>query len=326
MPVLLAAAAMVTWYLAVRAAADATRDPAAGVLVGGGLPALAGVAWAAAVGLPQAAVALALGVAVASACLVLGLVVSARPANGPVRDDPARVGSAALLPAALAYLLIGFAGRLTLGHAVLLLAGAGVAAWLVRSEAPPMAEESEPRPQSNRLVTVLQLALAAVLSVAGAGFVWAATGRAGRLYGSEVDATFATILAAPLIALPLIGVGVTAAGDGRGPETQRGLILLAASMLTVAVPLAVLITFGRGIYETASSAESLRAGAAAIWADPPSAPAPLRLLRIDAVVLCVVGLLLLPAAAGRWRPGVPEGVGLLALYVAYLILSVVAAR
>ena len=324
-PVLLATAAFVAWYVAVRAAGNVARDPAARLLVGGAVPALAGCAWAAAAGRPEAALALATGVAVASVALVLGLVATSKAVGRPVLPDPQHAGLAALLPVAVTLLLIGFSGAFTVLHALLLLAEAVLVGWVLRSTTPPVAAVAGESPRAGRTVAAIQMTLAAVLAVAGAGFIWSATGAAGRLYGSEVDGRFATAFVAPLLALPLIGMSVSAASDGRGPATQRGLVLLAVAMVTVAVPLVVLITFGRDVSATLA-ANGLEAGLKSLWQTPPVTPMPVRLWRIDSVVLCIVGILLLPPAAGRFRLGVAEGVGLLLLYVAYLILSVAAAR
>ena len=327
LPILLAAAALMAWYVAVRAAGDVTRDPAYKVLLGGSVPALAGCCWAAAVGKPDAGLALACGVAVASVALTLGLVANVRPVDRPLVADPQRAGLAALLPVAVTLLLAGFSGAFSPLHAGLLLAEAALIGWFIRGERPPVAEVADDAKtrRRNSGVVSFQLVLAVALAVAGAGFAWSAPDAAGRLYGSEVDATFATGFLAPLLVLPLINLGVAAAGHGKGPATQRGLVLLAVAMVTVAVPLVVLITFGRDVAALVT-ADGWRKAVGQVWTNPPATFVPIRLWRIDATVLCVVGLLLLPPAAGRFRLGILEGIGLLVLYVAYLILSVAAAR
>jgi len=47
---------------------------------------------------------------------------------------------------------------------------------------------------------------------------------------------------------------------------------------------------------------------------------PLIVWRVDSVMLILLGLMLVPISLGRWLPGKLEGVTLILLYAAYMIL------
>ncbi len=325
--VLLLGAAL-SWYIAAHAAAAALPKRASAFILGGGLPALAGVVWFALTGRTEAALALALGTAVASSTLVLGLVANAEPTEGRrVLDDPGRRLKAMLLPVAVTFLVAGFAGALSLLHGILLLAEGGIIAWLglaSRRAVPtatvaggPVAEK--PEPGGSWWLRGPVIVLAAILGTAGAGLAAGAASAASRRQGMELDAAFATLLVAAILALPLIGIGTRFSIFGQGLVAQRGLALLAVYMVCLAIPVATFIDIGR------QASDRLAEGGAwlSLLRDPPSVPLPQRLWRADSIVLCLAGLLLLPPAAGRYRLGKLEGVGLIVLYLAFLFLTLV---
>ncbi|MEL7238063.1 MAG: hypothetical protein AAGK78_04310, partial [Planctomycetota bacterium] len=96
-----------------------------------------------------------------------------------------------------------------------------------------------------------------------------------------------------------------------------------ASVLTIAIalPVTVLAALGRQVVLA-----YLEGGATAIALLEVSVPAGVRLWRLDGLVLAVVGVLLLPVAAGRWRLSGFEGIGLLLLYAGYLVATTIVAR
>jgi hypothetical protein len=123
------------------------------------------------------------------------------------------------------------------------------------------------------------------------------------------------MLVAWVLALPLIGVGTRLAAGGLGPIAQRGLVLLAVYLICLAVPSVVFLDVTQ---------QAFARGAAGWWvvlASPPSVAMPLRLWRGDTVMLSLAGLLILPAALGRWRLGKLEGGALIGLYVVYVALA-----
>lgn len=358
---LLCVAAAVAWYIASYAAADAARSASGsitlGIVVGGALPVTIAAVAAALGGMTLAALSLAVGAAVAAVTLVFGLVSTTRTVKGKPEDWQGTGGKsrgmaaggrpvdlAMLLPVAVTLLLAGFAGYISGYQALLFLAEGAIVAWMLtrgRAEAggEGVVEEAKARPaRAPTWAAGVQLVMAAVLSAAATGLAFAATEAAGGFFGQRVDALFASVLFAAVLLLPLIGIGTVAAADGNRLAVQRGLVMLAAILLTTCLPAVVLIA---GVQEAramvseeaasvAMSAASGDVGGAPVWRQlierPPGMALPLRIWRVDAVLLCVVGLLFLPAAAGRFRMGRIEGVGLIMAYAIYLVLSVLMSR
>lgn len=326
--------AAATWYIAVSAAAAVFRNSASALVVAGGLPAIAGALWFAATGRPGAALSLSLATAMAAGTLVSGIVASSEPVDGRrAVDDPGRRLNATLLPVAAILLVAGFGGELNLLHALLLVLAGVVVAWLglaTRREVPTAgvvhtgsgSPGAQPVPARNPPWAMpLQLALAALLAALGAGLAVGSVAAANRHKGMELELEYA-ILISGILALPLIGVGMRFGNAGQAAVAQRGLTLLAVAMICLAVPLVVVCDVTR------QAAIALRADVPlrALLSDPPAVVMPMRLWRIDSVMLCLSGLLLLPPAAGRWRMGKLEALALILLYVLYLFLALVARR
>ena len=320
--VLLVLATAVSWYVAVTAAAGVFRSRASSLIVAGGLPALAGAIWFTVIGRTGAALALLLGTAMATATLVAGIVTNADPVAGRrVMDDPGQRLQVVLLPVAVILLVAGFSGRLTILHACVLLTAGAIVGWLgygLRQEVPTAnlaaASGDESPAQDRPWIPWVQLALAAGLSIVGAGLAAGAAEAAGRRRGELLDFELA-MLVAWVLALPLIGLGTKLAAAGNGPVAQRGLVLLAAYLICLAVPAVIFLDV---------ALQAIARGGAGWWnvlASPPSVVMPLRLWRGDSVMLCVAGLLILPAALGRWRMGRLEGGALIGLYVVYVALA-----
>ena len=100
-----------------------------------------------------------------------------------------------------------------------------------------------------------------------------------------------------------------------GPIAQRGLVLLAVYLICLAVPAVVFLDVAQ---------QAFARGGAGWWvvlASRPSVAMPLRLWRGDMVMLSLAGLLILPAALGRWRLGKLEGGALIGLYIVYVALA-----
>src|SRR5436190_11551256 len=122
-------------------------------------------------------------------------------------------------------------------------------------------------------------------------------------------------------------VGTGSARAHRGDEA--GVISSSAAMvlLNLGALLPLIIVFS---YAQPHLREALRhlPRLQDISIEPKSGPIffPPGVWRDDSVVLVVLGMFLLPLSLGRWRPGRFEGVGLVVGYVAYLLMSVLAAR
>ena len=306
--------AVVAMYLAVRAAADTTgHRPALALALGAALPALAGGGAAVAAGEASAGLSFVMAVAVACVTLVLGLGLTTPPdADAPAAPRDRTNGrihaGAGLLPGALVALVAGFAGAITPVTAVVTLAAGAALATLVW----PSREAAVPT--SPRWARGLQMLLAAGLAVAA--WAWAQSGTAAlsaRL-GWDLGVAAPTLLLGPLVALPLVGVATRDAARGRGGEVIAGLSLGASACVTLVLPIVALAAITPTV---ATAGLDLAA-----W----RVEFPLRAWRLDAVLLAIVGLLVLPASAGRWRLGRAEGVGLILLYAAHLAATAASSR
>ena len=301
-PPLLLLAGAVALYVAGRAAADAGggRDSITSVVVALAVPAAAAGATAIALGHEATALGAVHGAACSTALLAGGLALLTRP-NPESHDAPDR-SAAALVPIAAVVVVAGFAGTYDLTAAVVTLAvGATVLAVLHRPGDPAAG------PAWGRAIQIL-LAFAA----AGGGLLLATAGADGLSaeMGWEVSRLAGTLFVGPMLALPVIGITGRIAAEGRPARAASAAVAASAATLGIVLPLvagsAVLVRWLRG--------------------EPVAVPVPLSLWRVDAVLLLLAGLLFLPAALGRWRPGRTEGIGLIVAYVAYLTVSVAAVR
>lgn len=309
---LLLGGAAVAFYFAVRATIDVFANrPVLAMALGAILPTTAAALVAVVLGRTSAGLAIVYGAAAGSVTLVLGLGLSTRSDVEPVLGDVAPT-SATLLPIGLAVLLGGFTGSFSpFTAALLLIAGVAILlpAWRTVTHSPVIATDTMAWPLRG-----LQLLLALALAVAAALLVGAGSEHVDQRAGRDLLATSATMLAAPMIGLPLVGLATAHAAAGRRAVVVAGSAAGAAGLLGIVLPATLLVAHGR-----------LLMGQASIPADL-DITLPLRLWRVDSAVIAIVGLLLLPAAGRRWQPGGLEGLGLVGLYVAYLVVSVLSSR
>ncbi|MEM1011326.1 MAG: hypothetical protein AAGI46_03790 [Planctomycetota bacterium] len=282
--------ATIASYLAVRATHDAgrSRGPAS-LIVPGVLPATLLSLAAAWVGLPDLAMTLPIALAVACMTLVAGLALINQPdsdSNAP--DDLPSSAGVLLLPAALAALVVvqgGAMATLDLG----LLAACGVAVLVAGARRALL-----PAP-----IGWVQVAAAGLLTVAGGWLAWHGAGGldvAGRPGGQALTGM---ILVGPMLAVPLIRPAINSSSNGSATGTLVALAMTAGLLVTLipALVAGMLLLLGETV------------------------PASPRLSSIDLPILAVVSLLTLPAMLGRWRLGPIEGLGLVVLFVAYLVLG-----
>jgi len=293
---LIAGAAML--YVGGRAAAEALArgEAAPGArAVGHWLP-IAAVAGAAVLfGQSDMALTLLFSSSIAAIALVGGCVaIIGTTANEPeFFPEPLRKAAAFLLPAAVLAYLSGFAGEIGwLSCALLACQGAiALCVWFGRFDA-------------KRAVSVRRLMVAAPLCVVGA---WAAIHGATRL-NPDIDyppslIAAATILA-PLLAAPMLLSGSMLAQRGQAWAAHGTHIGVAQLNLCAGLPLAALLW-------------RIRRHEAMAY--------PMHIWRVDAIVMVLLAAALLPATAGRWRPGRMEGFFLVGLYIAYVLAVVVVA-
>lgn len=345
--------AAVALYVAARAAFDALGSrniSSPGARAGAHLLPIALTAIAATImGRPEIAVGVIFATSVGSLSLVLGIIVC----TTPITSAPPfwRRRWAFVLPASLLALLAGFSGRLTAIHALFFFIQGIVlsAVWLDRSRessaesipAAPVPVESPPDQIHDRVqrVRIIQIILAAAVGGLGA---WAATHAAVHM-SNELRALstglIAVVILGPLLTLPMIATGMESAQRGRpdlAATTSVGLTLMNLCFL---LPLIILLwyvmpTVSNAVKQMRAANESVAQVVPATQTIQPVSPAeskvrepftpmnyPMSVWRIDTVALIILGLMLLPAAAGRWPLGRWEGIGLIFGYVVYLLIS-----
>lgn len=267
------------------------------------LPVMAIAAWFGTAGAGGVGVA----VMLTGCVLMLTLVVGACAMSDPHEGTTTGPALGLVAPLAAATFVIGFTGELQYSHALALLVLGVVLVW-AKPKPVVIGEPGALHPQL--------LVFGAVLLLAGTiGMIFA---------GSQLVHLTMTPMAGPillpLILLAAIGLLVGDVHHAQGAsaaETCGGFVV---TLLGFGMPLVILLS-----------------RAVAPWIHPTTAPAtdlagtppiimPWASWRVDAVVLLIVSLLLLPVASGRIRLARLEGLLLVIACVMYMAISVVAAR
>lgn len=333
MLVLLALAA-VTLYVASRTAAGALvrgngqRRPGLRA-VGHWLPVAVTAFVAVQLGRPEVAVALAFSTSVAALSFVLGVLTYIAPMEAP---PVSRRAWPFVLPAALLALVAGFSGQFTWVHALamLVLGGAVYSAWreaVARGEAEAAGEPPDPAgaatPARPAWAIAAELLLATALAALGG---WAAVKFATRAEETVPLVTTRLVTVAvltPLLSLPLL---TSVPPDRAAAHTSSmASTLVSLALLNLCCLLPVLTITWRvqsGITGAAGLDDAyVSTLIQSMASDANPMPFPLATWRIDAVVLTVLGLALVPVALGRWELGRWEAIGLVAGYALYLAVS-----
>lgn len=237
-------------------------------------------------------------------------------------------------------MLAGLSGTLTLADAGIFLVE-GVALWLL------WGEQNNPK-EGRRAIRPVLLTLSIVLAGVGA---WAASRGAVEMSRAAQSVTIGTVAATmlgPMLVLPMLGSGaaMTARGAGGAAVTsQVGVVLLS---LCFWLPVVIGVTYAQAsAHKNLSSIQSATRPATTPAIAPATVPTtepspdldsgsdilpqptlvfPVVVWRVDTVVLLVLGLILLPAAIGRWPLERRDGLIMLLIYVAYLMVSAAAGR
>lgn len=299
--------ALVAFYISSRAAADALDSsdaPSPGrQALGYALPVAAVALGAAAAGHTHLAVAVVFSTSVAALMLVAALCILVAPSP----QIAARNAWTLFLPAALMAWIVGFGANLSwLAIAALLIEGVVILIAWNRPEPADAATAPSARRGSSMILRVLQLLLCLLLAVIGVWAIIHAGSYVTRHSYFVTGGLFASVVIAPLLALPMIGAGVA--------QVQRGQLHIAlGSQIGVALLNVCLILPLVGV---------------TAWVfhhQQPMAAIPLGTWRIDAVALVVLGLLLLCLGTRILHPTKLLGGILLIGYLAYLMLCLRAA-
>jgi cation:H+ antiporter len=319
--------AAVAWYVASRAAVDALAlgRPAPGLRALGCWLPMAIVALLAAVsGQPEIAVGVVFAASVAGVSLVIGVVTLSAPPDVLVVAD--RRQWAFVLPVGLLAVLAGFRAQLTLMHAAIFTLEGIAVLWLWSDRSESFDEKTVPLADSPRRRGValrsMQLVLATLLAVIGGTAAIISGTQIGAMWNLPNNALVGAMLFAPALVIPMVGSGTMLAQQGRYTAAVSCSVGVAMLNLCVLLPLVIVAWHISHLPARASLGEIPRLLGSA---DPPLF-FPASVWRVDAALLVVVGLWLLPVSLGRWIPGRLEGVALLVCYAAYLLMSAYANR
>lgn len=278
---------------------------------------IVGVVFAAA-GRADMGIALAMGTSLAAMSVVTGFLLLAGPME-LIHPRAPRIWSFLVAPAALVF-IVGMHGQLGWAEALLLLLEGGLVMgiWKERGRLEPWDQATQAMPGahwgSSGLIRPLQIVTTLALVLLSA---WAV------LRGAEADSRYAAgTIAATLLSIamvmPMISSGAALAGEGLGwaPLTaQVGLVYLNLCLL---VPAVVLVSqarqWGGGVLMNVPATRRL--------VDPVLFP---RVSwRLDALLLLILAVLLLPVAGGQVKLDRRVGGWLIVGYCVYLLHALIA--
>ena len=277
---------------------------------------------------------LAIGIVFATSVAALALGIGSAAAGGTINSNVDRTRRLwpFVLPTALLALLAGFSGQLNWIHAMILLVEGLVllALGMDRSGSEfydAQTEVGDSRPATALPWPAIELVLGILLAILGAWlaahFTVIASGQVQALGGTAV----ATIILGPGLVLSMLGRGTALATEGRASESISAYVLLTLLNLCFLLPMIILLGYlVPGLREIGSSlwhAHAMPPGALSLVVEGAKPIVyPLPIWRLDTVLLVVLGLILLPAALGRWQLGRREGVGIIFGYWTYLLIAV----
>ncbi len=360
--------AAVAFYVASHAAGDAVADPGSTIVspVRHALAQWVSIAWVALVAVwldhAEIAVGVIFSTAVAALSLHLGVTVAsghdaAAGATGHVADHPIAPSRAwaFVLPTAVLALVVGFAGKLTLFHALLFAVQGVLIGSVWREHAKADASARAPALPATRK---MQLALAIVLGAVGAiAAVYGAVRMSQETYIMSTG-LIASAALGPLLVLPMIGSASVLASHGQAQTAVGASVVIVLLNLCVLLPIVVagwhvrqaLMPPVAGAATTTTTTtqpattqstageivpESLDerlddeyavAEAAMVDDFPRVLTFPIAVWRIDTVLLILLGLYLLPVSFGLWEIRKSEGLLLIVVYAAYLIATTLLGR
>jgi cation:H+ antiporter len=297
--------------------------------VGHWLPVAIAAVFAAARG--ESALALGLAFASSVACLSLALGVVTVTAGGAiVLPVEARRRWSLVLPAAVIVVLIGLRSRLNWHDAVFLVIEGMVLIPAITSGHPTI-DPAVVRSFGNARRTPAWLApvlffLGLILAAAAGWFAVGAARRLGAEWDLATNGLVAAMLLGPALVVPMIGSGMAVAQRGQYWAVVSSSVIFVVLNLCVLIPLVIGIAYARpptvaaGPLSVASTmpapAEPVNLGGPLVF--------PMQMWRVDAILLVVLSLALLPLSMGRWTPGRGEGAALIVAFAVYLLMSAAA--
>ncbi len=175
------------------------------------------------------------------------------------------------------------------------------------------------RPRSSSAGPWL-IVFAIIISV-GAGWL-GVTGSQRLLLRSGLPSMsiIAALLLGPAMVLPMIGTATTLSQRGLYAQVIDSFVAYVLLSLCAVLPILILTWhLNRPAPNPAPTSEPTTQVS---LDDEPAVPLvfPILVWRVDCVMLLILGISLLPFSTSRWLPGRPEGLFLILLYVAYMIL------
>ena len=339
-------------YVASRAAVDALsnhlRDPSkAGqpasrsrlpspelTALGQWMPIAAVAGLAAVKGRSDIALGVIFGTIVATLSLALGLTTYMSPLGSV---PPSRRAWPMLLAGAFVPLIAGFSGSLNFSNAIMLLliGAAGLTLWKDRpapTRTPLPAENviAVPAPASppNRhalMICCAQWIAAVAIAVVAAKAALLGTTLAETQSRLLQPALLSAAILSPMLILPALASASDLAHHGRSIDAVSSLIALAMFLLFALLPIVIVVWYARSLLTSSPShpGDTLEK---LVDLNPVQIPFPLHLWRVDAVLLAVLGLVLVPVSLGRIAIHRIESAGLVVIYAGYLAVNVLLAR
>jgi Ca2+/Na+ antiporter len=244
---------------------------------------------------------IALEIIFAASIAALALVGGCIAVMGSHGDEPpqwpisARRLAMMLLPATILTFMAGFGGSFSILSAIVLLLQGAVILYVKFDRT----EDLEPSPTGFRIAPFIG---AIAICIVGACAAIIGSTRILADLDFPSPSPLVTTVLAPLLVAPMLLGGSILAQRGQAWASAAAGAGVAELNLCLLLPLLALAwQFRRG--------ESLYF--------------PMASWRVDAVVLIILAAALLPAAAGRWRPGRGDGAMLLVIYVGYVLASIV---
>ncbi|HVT90453.1 MAG TPA: hypothetical protein VHD56_16485 [Tepidisphaeraceae bacterium] len=245
---------------------------------------------------------------VASMTLVLGIVTISTHRTQPTLP---RKTWGLILPVALICFLIGLHGGFHWIHAVVLLIQGIViyGLWNDPSNSKPPMRVQTAGPGHRAVL----LAVAGIGAVGAAWLAITATQQIGQKLNIPYHGVVTAIMLAPAMVLAMIGLGLHDANEDHYDLAVSGQVGFVLLNLCLTLPLATAIWLSRPLWLSIPVEEA-----------PVALPYPMSVWRVDTIMLVIVGFLLLPVSLGRWNIGKFEGIGLVVIYVVFLMLTVLA--